>query len=148
MILCIIIAINVLLVGISLMVSFSILKLTLLNIDSLFGITIVAVIASILLFAVTGIIYFLSKDKYKFTSFFEANYMFNLYIWGILTILSLFKPEMVKENLLSKSELEFLSNYASAVAAFLFFLNLTNYTLFTNIVIEKKLKWLFKNNIG
>lgn len=127
---------NVFLLAISFCVSFYIVKALPLDIDSLIGISIVIFFASIILFLITLIIHRFSKNKSMFKSLFEINYLINMYIWGLLTLLALMKPEMMEAQILTHAELSFLEGYTGVGAAMLFFVNLSNHAIFSSFFLD------------
>ncbi|TCO79093.1 hypothetical protein [Marinisporobacter balticus] len=138
LIISLLILINILAISCSFLVANELVKLMPVNVNSLMGIALITVFTSIFIFVITSIAYLLCKNKKKLKVILDINYLFNLYIWGLLSLFEVFKPEMIKDSILSLNEIKFISKFTSAGAAWLFFVNLTNYYFCSIVIFEHK----------
>jgi len=138
LILVIFILLNAVHVLLSFFIVNSVLKfMNLVNQNSLIGISIMILLTSIIVFASTYITYLIAKRKKiaQFKRYFKYNYLINLYIWGLLSLLTLIEPSLIKGTLAQTSL--GLSNYTSWVTVFIFFISSMNYYIFDTLIINK-----------
>lgn len=96
------------------------------------------VISSIISFILCLIIFLLCKWKNResknFKAVFTLSYLINTYIWGLLSLIGLLKPFLIQQNVFI--ETDFLDQAQLSSFGILFFISLTNYTLFKNLIFD------------
>lgn len=94
-------------------------------------------LSSLIAFILTLCIYLFFKwRKYEqaFKTSFVISYLTNTYLWGLLSAIGLLKPVLIQENVFLESD--FFDQSLVSSFGILFFISITNYTLFKHIVFD------------
>lgn len=134
--------INVLIIGFSFLIGVGLFKLFKLNSDAsilLFSMQIVLI--SLVCFTLTLGIYLIYKYKgneQKFKQNFEGTYLIIMYISALISVLNALKPALISGNVFKLTDFDFFTQDQMSGFALLLFISLSNYTLFKNLIVEKK----------
>ena len=97
------------------------------------------IITSALVFFLTFLIYkiFIKiKNIETFKYFFEISYLISVYFSGLISLINLFKPNMINDEKINVVGL--FANDPKLSTAMAFFIAVTNYTLFKNLILKGK----------
>lgn len=141
MFLALVVCINLLVIALSVAIQEGIIKLFKLNPDSSIELFIMQIVLiSVICFIITLMLYLLYKHIFKeekrFKQYFEGSYLLILYSSGLISILNALKPQLTESKLFKLTD--FLSPDLAAGMALLFFIALSNYTIFKNLIMERK----------
>ncbi|MDF9408208.1 MAG: hypothetical protein A4E52_00337 [Pelotomaculum sp. PtaB.Bin013] len=135
-----VIIINVMIIAFAFLLGFELLKIIHFTPEqSIITFVMFMIFISVIYFLLTLGIYLIFKVRRKekiFVRFFEASYLFNFYVWGLITLIGILKPYLINENVFKASD--FLSQELTSSVGMIFFIALMNYTFFKNLVIERK----------
>lgn len=137
------IVINISIVAVSFAIELEIFKIFNIHSNNSLSLTMAQIaLASIVCFCITLIAYLLIKYVLKkeriFKQYFEISYLVIMYISGLITLLKAIMPQLILENSLLKFN-NFLSGDGAAGIALFFFVSISNYTLFKNLILERKI---------
>ena len=93
----------------------------------------------------TFIVYYLSqklKAEEYFVFFFSLSNIINIYISGLVSLICLAKPYFISHGIYQSSELP--TDEIAYYAGLIFFISLTNNTIFKNLVVDKDIKAIWK----
>lgn len=138
----IVICVNLFVIVLSFLIGDGIFKLFNINPDSSIQLFIgQIVIASVICFIITYVLYLIYKSilkkERKFKQYFEGSYLLIVYISGLVSLLNALKPQLIESNLFKLTV--FFSPDIGAGFALIFFISLSNYVIFKDLVIERKI---------
>lgn len=139
--LALVVCINLLVIVLSVAIQEGIFKLLKLNSDSSIELFIIQIVLiSVICFIITLILYLgykhFFKNEKKFKQYFEGSYLLVVYSSGLISLLNALKPQLIESKLFRLTD--FLNPEITAVATLIFFIALSNYTIFKNLIIERK----------
>lgn len=117
--------------------------------DSLFHFILSIVLTSIIVFIGTLIIHFIFQkvpflNESKFHAYFSGVHLIFIYISGLIAVLSILKPVLLEYSFVDKG----IDSNVVGIFVMIFFIIITNYNFYTEIVIANKFSFFQSNSQG